>query len=90
MGTRGVYLPEIELDKAGGYSGHFVADTLRAYLLDQDKSYPSWHHKHSNGTAQRPNDPRFYGRFRMDGFRLIARAYSLCVGLISVRIWGNG
>jgi len=63
-----VYLPEIVLDKAGGYSGHFVADTLRAYLLDQDKSYPSWASQAQQWYSTTANDPRFMGGFVWTGF----------------------
>ena len=79
MGTRGVYLPEIELDKAGGYSGHFVADTLRAYLIDQDKSYPSWASQAQQWYSTTANDPRFMGGFVWTGFDYSRRTYSLCV-----------
>ena len=68
VGTRGVYLPEIELDKAGGYSGHFVADTLRAYLIDQDKSYPSWASQAQQWYSTTANDSRFMGGFVWTGF----------------------
>lgn len=69
VSTRGVYLSDKEeIHKIGAFNGVFIADTTKAYLLDQDFSYPSWASRAEQWFSQTALDSRFMGGFVWTGF----------------------
>ncbi|MFV0593998.1 MAG: beta-galactosidase GalA [Draconibacterium sp.] len=68
VSTRGIYLPDTVIARAGVFNGRFIADTSRAYLIDQDFSYPGWASSAEHWFSQTASDNRFMGGFVWTGF----------------------
>lgn len=68
VSTRGIYIPENEINKIEHFNGVFVADTVHAYLLDQDYSYTNWASRAEQWLNQTFFDERFMGGFVWTGF----------------------